>query len=428
MSICSTGDSRHLTITNARVVLPDETLEAATVRVDDGRVSVIEQAGVSSVTEQEQIIDAAGSWLIPGVVDLHNDNLEFEIHPRHNASLPLPFALSTMERRLAGAGVTTEFHAVSFQERLDKNRSIVDAEDKASFLAGFDDSDERPVRHNILHRLDVRTRDSLASALPTLQRVRTPYISLNDHTPGQGQYRDVDRLIRMAEASRAARGDFTPVEANWYLERMRTNLENTDAVDAFYASIAEALAHTPMVISTHDDDTIQKVEAQHILGASVAEFPVTMEAAQYARDGGMTIVVGAPNIVRGGSQSGNLNASDLVAADLADAICADYHAPCLIPAAFKLVELGLREMPAAIAMITRNPARAVGLSDRGAIAVGQLADFALVRTDRFGLPQVEATFLGGRQVLDFNRPMMASGQNGKRTAVAAANGAAPFSA
>lgn len=433
MSLPNAAPRRHdpsLIIVNARVVLPDAVLDRATVRVDDGRISAIEETALSPAPGQAAgpaIVDADGALLIPGVVDLHNDNLEFEIHPRHNANLPLPFALATMERRLAGAGVTTEFHAVSFQERLDKHRSVVDAETKAAFLAECDDSPARPVRHNILHRLDVRTEGSLASALPTLQRVRTPYVSLNDHTPGQGQYRDVDRLIRMAEASRTARGDFTPVEASWYLDRMRANLENTDAVDAFYASIAEALAHTPMVISTHDDDTIQKVEAQRILGATVAEFPVTIEAAQYARDGGMAIVVGAPNIVRGGSQSGNLNATDLVAAGLADAICADYHAPCLIPAALKLVELGLRDLPAAIAMITRNPARAVGLDDRGEIAIGQLADLALVRIDRFGLPQVEATFIEGRQVLAFNRAGDRAAPDPEPTAaLASANGARPF--
>ncbi|MGC4105137.1 MAG: alpha-D-ribose 1-methylphosphonate 5-triphosphate diphosphatase [Thermomicrobiales bacterium] len=414
-----------LLIVNARVVLADTVLERATVRVDDGHIAAIEEQGASRslpTPEGATIVDANGAMLMPGVVDLHNDNLEFEINPRHAVGLPLPFALATMERRLASAGVTTEFHAISFQERVDKQRSVINAETKAAFLSRFDDSAERPVRHNILHRLDMRTEGSLASALPTLQRARTPYISLNDHTPGQGQYRDVDRLITMAEASHTSRGDTKPFDASWYLQRMQENLGDTDAVDAFYASIAEALTHTPMVISTHDDDTIQKVEAQRILGATVAEFPITIEAAQYARDGGMAIVVGAPNIVRGGSQSGNLSAVDLVAANLADAICADYHAPCLIPAALKLVELGLRDLPAAIAMITRNPARAVGLDDRGEIAIGQLADLVLLRIDELGIPQVEGTFVEGRQVLAFN----ATSTSNKPVAAASANGDRSF--
>jgi alpha-D-ribose 1-methylphosphonate 5-triphosphate diphosphatase len=158
-----------------------------------------------------------------------------------------------------------------------------------------------------------------------------------------------------------------------------------------------------MVIATHDDDTVEKVHAQLVLGATVNEFPITFEAAQYARDHGMMILVGAPNVLRGSSQSGNISARDLVEAGLADGICADYHAPCLIPAAFKLYELGLCDLPAAIAKITRNPANALGLTDRGEIAVGKLADLAIVRMDDSGIPQVEATFLEGRPSLTFAR-------------------------
>jgi alpha-D-ribose 1-methylphosphonate 5-triphosphate diphosphatase len=393
----------NLTVTNATVVLPDQVLEHATVRVDDGRISAIEPTGISSVTGQVVVVDADGAWLIPGIVDLHNDNLEFEIHPRVNANMPLPFALSTMERRLAGAGVTTEFHSISFQDRLDKARSVNDATAKATFIAELDDSPRRAVRHNILHRLDVRTPGSLESALPSLRRVRTPYVSLNDHTPGQGQYRDVDRLIRMAEQQQVARGRKEPIDREWYLQRMRTNLADTETVPAFYASIAGELARTPMVIATHDDDTVEKVHAQLVLGATVNEFPITFEAAQYARDHGMMILVGAPNVLRGSSQSGNISARDLVEAGLADGICADYHAPCLIPAAFKLYELGLCDLPAAIAKITSNPANALGLTDRGEIAVGKLADLAIVRMDDSGIPQVEATFLEGRPSLTFAR-------------------------
>jgi len=125
--------------------------------------------------------------------------------------------------------------------------------------------------------------------------------------------------------------------------------------------------------------------------------------AQYARDHGMMILVGAPNVLRGSSQSGNISARDLVEAGLADGICADYHAPCLIPSAFKLVELGLCDLPTAIAKVTRNPAQAVGLGDRREIAIGNLADLAIVRVDELGIPQVEATFLEGRLSLTFAR-------------------------
>jgi alpha-D-ribose 1-methylphosphonate 5-triphosphate diphosphatase len=232
--------------------------------------------------------------------------------------------------------------------------------------------------------------------------VRVPYISLNDHSPGQGQYRDVERLITMATESQAARNG-KAADPEWYRERMRTAQADGETVPAFYRSVAGQMAALPMILSTHDDDTIGKVDQQLVLGATISEFPVTFEAAQHARDHGMTIIVGAPNVVRGGSQSGNLSATDLIAAGLADAICADYHAPCLAPSAFRLWQQGVLDLPAAIRMITLNPARAVGLHDRGEIALGKIADLAIVRLDNEGWPHVEATIVGGRSAFHFAR-------------------------
>ena len=386
-------------ITNAAVVLPDRVIRRAAVRIAGERiVDVVE--GPSRVAGPETV-DAAGAYLIPGVVDLHNDALEFEVHPRSSATMPLPFALANMERRLAGAGVTTEFHALVFMEEVRKGRTVADAARAAAYLATLDGATDRAVRHQILHRLDVWTPGVLDLALRTLRQVALPYISLNDHTPGQGQYRDIQRLLSMAGA---ATGTGQMSDPETYLRRLEEGRGRGDAIPPFYTEVAVVQAELPLVISTHDDDTVAKVDAQHAIGATVAEFPITMEAAHRLRALGMTIVVGAPNIVRGGSQSGNLSAKDLVRAGMADVICADYHAPSLIPAAFRLVDDGSCDLPAAIAMLTRNAARAVGMADRGEIAPGQLADLALVRRDTAGWPHVERTWLGGRDAFAFAPP------------------------
>ncbi|MBA2518760.1 MAG: alpha-D-ribose 1-methylphosphonate 5-triphosphate diphosphatase [Chloroflexia bacterium] len=391
-----------LTITDVTAVLPERVIEHAAVRIDAGVITTIDAGPLSSVTEQAAMVRGDGAYLLPGIVDLHNDNWEFEINPRAGANLPIAFALQTMERRLAAAGVTTEFHAISFQERAQKQRHLADAEVKAALIAGFNDSPARAVRHNVLHRLDVRTPGALERALPSLCEMRVPYVSLNDHAPGQGQYRDVERLIALAHVNQESRGnEATPAE--WYRERMRAALADQESVPAFYRRVAEAAAHLPLIISTHDDDTVAKVDQQLAIGATICEFPITIEAARYARHHGMTIVIGAPNVVRGGSQSGNLAAAELIRLGLADAICADYHAPCLLPAAFALADRGLADLPTAVRMISRTPARAVGLTDRGAIAPGLAADLILVRRDREGLPHVEAPFVAGRQTFGFAR-------------------------
>lgn len=390
-----------VTVTNATAVLLDRLLENATVRVENGVITSVDQSIVPA-NGRADVIDAQGAYLMPGVVDLHNDNLEHEIHPRANANLPLPFAISTMERRLAASGVTTEFHAISFQDNVAKGRSISDARGKAAYVQQFQDDPRHGVRHHILHRLDVRTANSIDQAMPTLTGAMTPYASLNDHTPGQGQYRDVERLISMAHQQADTRNG-KKSDPEWYRERMRKAQEDLESVPAFYRRVAELMSTTNIILSTHDDDTVEKVDEQLQLGARVAEFPVTFEAAEHARANRMAIIVGAPNIVRGGSQSGNLNAADLVARGLADIMCADYHSPSLLPAAFRLVDDGLLDLPAAIRMVTLNPANAVGMTDRGELAPGKLGDFALVRLDDDGWPHVEATIVGGRFAYHFVR-------------------------
>jgi alpha-D-ribose 1-methylphosphonate 5-triphosphate diphosphatase len=387
-------------ITGAAIVLPDRVIERGTLRIDNGEITAIEESGPSSLTEQETIIDGSGAYLMPGVVDLHNDNLEFEVNPRPRAGLPIPFALSTMERRLVAAGVTTEFHAITFMNRPEKQRTVVDAIARAEYIATLQHGPQRAVRHEILHRLDVRSPEALDQAIESIDRMRVRYASLNDHSPGQGQYRDIERLIELAHIDAERKGmEKTPAE--WYHDRMAKSQADTETVPAFYARVELESELNRIMLSTHDDDTVEKVDTQVAIGATVSEFPVTVEAAQRARDRGMTIIVGAPNVMRGGSQSGNLAASVLIEADLADAICADYHAPSLIPAAFKIAQSGMRDLPAAIRMVTDAPARAVGLDRIGAIQLGYVADLALVRLDADGLPHVQATWVSGQPSFSF---------------------------
>lgn len=387
-------------ITNATVVLADQVLERATVYVGDGLVTGIGADIVGPSLEMDEVIDAGGAYLLPGIVDLHNDSLEFEVNPRVRANLPLPFALANLERRYAAAGITTGFHAISFAEKPDKERSVTSAAERAAFIAQVDAALLRPVDHQVLHRIDVRNPDALDVIFASLSRLKVCYVSLNDHTPGQGQYRDLRRFLDMNARSMARRGGVSRTQEN--LEaRMAAAAADTETVPDVYRRVREEAVHQPIVIATHDDDTPEKVDAQWEIGATVAEFPVTIEAARRAREHGMTIVIGAPNIIRGGSQSGNLAAADLLDLDLADVICADYHAPSVLAAALRIARDGMRDLPSAIRMVTRNPALAVGLDDRGEIAPGLRADLVLARLDDNGFPHVEATWIAGRRTFAF---------------------------
>jgi len=411
-----------ITIVNAQAILPDHIVSNATIRIEHGIIVSIDHSDAGSVGDNTTVLDARHAYVLPGIIDLHNDNLEHEINPRAKANLPIHFALGNMERRLAASGVTTVFHSISFQDQDAKGRSIADARHKAAYVQKFEDDPQHGVRHHIQHRIDVRTPDSIEQALPTLLKARFGYASLNDHAPGQGQYRDVDRLIRIAhEQAEARNGQKTDPE--WYLERMRKAMADTETVPAFYRKVGEMMATTDITLATHDDDTVEKVQEQLALGATVAEFPVTFEAARHARDNKLMIIVGAPNIVRGGSQSGNLSAIHLASRELADIICADYHSPSLLPAAWKLVDAGVRDLPATIRMLTANPAKALNMDDRGSLEIGKIGDIAIVRVDDQGWPHCETTIVGGRQSFTFAGSMSSKQDNTAiETAIAETSG------
>jgi alpha-D-ribose 1-methylphosphonate 5-triphosphate diphosphatase len=389
-------EPQRLAITNATLVLPEALIEGGSLGIANGRVQELGPAG-SLQGDYDVFIDAAGAYLMPGVIDLHNDSLETEINPRPETSLKIDFALANLERRLLFSGVTMEFHAISFMNNAKNGRTIANAADRAAQVHAYANSGHQLIANHVLHRLDVWTPDSLDPIFDSLAQSEVRYMSINDHTPGQGQYRDIAAFKERMEAWKTQRGRaFGGEDAE---QRMAARAADTETVPMVYARITDELARLPYHIASHDDDSPDKVNTLHALGARVCEFPVTLEAAQQGRDRDMIIVIGAPNIVRGGSSSGNMDAAELVSNGLADAICADYHAPSMLPAAFRLYDDGLVDLPAAVRMLTLNPARAVGLDDYGALREGYVADLLLVRRAPNGMPEVERVFRGGEEIM-----------------------------
>jgi alpha-D-ribose 1-methylphosphonate 5-triphosphate diphosphatase len=374
-------------------------LPRGALAVRDGRVVEVAPSAAALRAACDVEVDARGAYLMPGLVDLHNDGLELEINPRPRTNLPLPLAFANCERRLIAAGVTTEFHAISFMDQAAASRSAAGAADRVAYVAELQAGGWTAVDHQVLHRVDVWSPDYLDLVFASTRRLAVKYLTLNDHTPGQGQFRDLDRQVQRLRDYATLRGAAEPDRVD--MERkIAARAADRETVPALYERVRREAAAQGVVVGSHDDDSAEKVDALRALGASVAEFPITLEAARRARVRGMSVVVGAPNIVRGGSQSGNLDARALVAAGLADAICADYHAPSLLPAAFRLVRERLADLPTAIRMVTLNAAGAVGLTDRGALVPGLRADLILVRVEG-DVPHVEAAYTRGRPVFQF---------------------------
>lgn len=376
------------TLRHVRAVLPDRIVEDATVVVRGGRIiDVTKQVG-DGVSD----VDGANLLLMPGFVDVHSDALEQERVPRPHAEVPIEFALASFEGRVAGAGTTTMFHGAAFQHK--NTRGIERAPERALDVCTIaDESTSYRVDHQVLHRLDVLSREGAevlrrrVEALP--RNAPPPLVSHEDHTPGQGQYADPENLRRYMRGEGRSEQEIEEHIAQRIRER-DDNLHVREANLAWLSSLAKA---GRVRLMGHDPDTRQEIAALMARGGAVAEFPTTVEAAETAREAGLLIVAGAPNVLRGASHSGNVAAADLAERGLVDALASDYLPTSLLAAATLLAGTGMG-LPRAVSLISRGPALVADLPDRGAIVPGMRADFALVDDGLGAWPRVVGTLRG----------------------------------
>jgi len=250
--------------------------------------------------------------------------------------------------------------------------------------------------HYVLFRCDVRQPASLDSVLACIEDTPVRIVSLNDHVPGQGQYRNIEKYLEQVKPYMPATMDTGDAGmATWLAERDQFRRDTEHTVEWMYNRLAAEARVRGFTLISHDDDSAEKVEAMYRLGCRMAEFPVAIEAAERARELGMHVSVGAPNVVRGGSLTGNASGLDLAQRGLVDILIADYHAPSMLHAALRLHGTGIATLPDAVAMISANPAAVADLSDRGMIVPGLRADVIVV--DRVGtLPVVVQQIVAGQ--------------------------------
>ncbi len=372
-------------LTGARVALANETRDKLDVLIEDGVIAALDPESSGNA----RVIDLVGRLLMPGMIDLHCDALEKEVEPRPNVHFPLDFACAQADKRNAAAGITTVYHALSFANHELGVRNNAFAAEIARAVHAWQ-------AHALIdNRVHVRyevTDETAPTVLRTLiENGDTHLMSFMDHSPGQGQFRDVEAyrayLARTYKTDDAALDDILArkAEAAWgAMARMEA-----------LAALARARG---VALASHDDDSPAKVDTVAALGAAISEFPVNVETARAARAKGLATLFGAPNVLRGKSQSGNMRALDAVLEGVADCLCGDYSPAALLPSVLKLPELADIPLHTAIAFVTANPARAAGLADRGEIAAGRRADLVAVKW-LGGLPQAERVWSGGKPAL-----------------------------
>lgn len=375
----------ELNIRNARIVLADSVMEGS-LSVRDGVIAAID-AGSSGVGE-----DFGGEYLIPGLVELHTDHFENHYRPRPGVTWHAIAALQAHDAQIAGAGITTVFDAVRLGSDPETGDITEDLAAQVDAIAQADAEDRLRAEHLVHLRCELPTPDVIEQFEAQCEKPVVKLASLMDHTPGARQYTTLEHYIAYYQKRmRLSDAEMAQFITDRQRERDLYSQKSHDAILAKGREIGLAFA-------SHDDATIAHVEEAVRDGVVIAEFPTTMDAARAAHGAGLAVLMGAPNVVRGKSHNGNISASELAREGVLDVLSSDYVPFALMVAAFMLPDRvdGI-SLPQSVAMVTRNPAKAAHLNDRGEIAVGKRADLVRVRkTD--SAPVVRGVWRQGKRV------------------------------
>jgi alpha-D-ribose 1-methylphosphonate 5-triphosphate diphosphatase len=381
-------ETPDLVLTNARIVQADRVIECGWLAMRDGRIA---ELGEGRAPERGE--DLAGDLLLPGLIELHTDHLEAHYAPRPKVYWDPVAAVVSFDGQLATSGITTVLDSL----RVWTEEGVEEADGQAETLA---DAIARAKMENLLRvdhflhlRCEVPMPSVVAEARRLIGRSDVRLASLMDHTPGQRQFRD-ERKLR--DYYRGKKGGLTDAELDTLFANRLAN-QAAHAPQNYRSLVALANAHG-VPLASHDDTTLDHVADAVRDRVAIAEFPTTVQAAEALHDAGIRVLMGAPNLVRGGSHAGNVATADLARAGVLDVMSSDYMPASLLMAALRLPALAPAiDLAAAVRTVTKTPAEAVGLGDRGEIAAGKRADLIRVHVAG-GVPMVRATWQQGRRV------------------------------
>ncbi|BAP81125.1 amidohydrolase [Pseudomonas sp. MT-1] len=377
----------ELILTNARVVTADRVING-TLMIRDGVIVALDEG--SSQLPQAQ--DLGGDYLMPGLVELHTDNLEKHMTPRPGVDWPTASAVLTHDAQIIAAGITTVFDALSIGDINPRGKRMQQLPAMLDAVASAEAAGDTRAEHRLHLRCEVCHPDALSLFRDLVEHPLVKLVSVMDHSPGQRQFAREDKYreyymgkYHLSAAEMDAFSDQQTANSRQYSDRQRL-------------AVVEICQARGLALASHDDATLAHVEESAGLGMAIAEFPTTLEAAEASHARGLKVLMGAPNVVRGGSHSGNIAAADLAQRGVLDILSSDYYPASLLQAAFLLAAFdNSYDLPKAIATVSLLPAQAVGLDDRGEIRPGLRADL-LQASDRQGQPVVRQVWRQGRRV------------------------------
>lgn len=381
-------ESTELLLTNARIVTENEVF-TGTVKVHNGLINAMDR-GNSRVPGA---MDCQGAYLIPGLVELHTDNLEKHFSPRPGVIWPSHPAVLTHDAQIVSSGITTVFDALSVGDVVDDSNRLAHLKTLIDALSETRKAGMLRAEHLLHLRCEVSFGETLELFEDLVDHPLLQLVSVMDHTPGQRQFVREDKYRQYYQGKHGLND--SEMDA-FTRKRKESALLHSDRNRKAIVAICQARG---IPLASHDDATLDHVVESSDFGMCIAEFPTTLEAAKASHDHGLRVLMGAPNIVRGGSHSGNIAAAELAAAGVLDILSSDYYPASMLDAAFRLARMEDNDydLARAIATVTATPARCANLHDRGLIEPGKRADLVLVET-MAELPVIHNVWRSGARV------------------------------
>lgn len=357
-------------ITNVNIVLEDEVVPGS-LEVREGNIIALSD----TQSQLSAAINGDGAYLLPGLVELHTDNLEKFFTPRPKVSWPSASAMASHDALMIASGITTVLDAIAVGYINDHGARLANLQRMVDAITSSQQAGVNRAEHMLHLRCELPNPDTVDMFETLVQQAPIAMVSLMDHTPGQRQFVDSEkyRTYYMGKYGLNEQ-EMAQFEAEQTAAAVKWSTPNRQAI----AALARA-KHLPL--ASHDDATLAHANESAALGCAIAEFPTTVEAASTSHQAGLKVMMGAPNIIRGGSHSGNVAAATLADAGVLDILSSDYYPASLLDAAYQvaLSPTNQYDLCQAINMVSATPANAIGLNDRGCIAEGKRADLVLAK-------------------------------------------------
>ncbi|MTH53508.1 phosphonate metabolism protein PhnM [Bacillus mangrovi] len=384
-------------ITNGKLITEDAVLEGMDLLIEDGNIALISER--IPVPEGAEVLDANGGYVSPGFIDLHSDYIEHMAAPRPTSLMNFNLALKETEKELISHGITTMFHSLSLYKYTEyAYKPVREAENVKKLMNLIEETHESShlVRHRFHARFEIDNLGEVENLKSYMNEQKVHLLSFMDHTPGQGQYRHLEIYRNTVKGY----NDYSDDQIDQIIVKHQTKEKLTaEAI----AELAELAAQNGIAVASHDDDSFEKLELVDSFGATISEFPITLDVAKEAKRRGLATIAGAPNVLLGGSHSGNLCAAEAIRENSIDILCSDYYPAAMLHSIFKLAQEDGMDLAEMVKLVTINPAKAVRMDGEiGSIREGKKADLLIIEKMEYDFPAITAVFVDGKLIQKTN--------------------------